>query len=151
MDLKAYLLSMPVQARESFAARCGTTYGHLRNVAYGKTCAERLAINIDRESGGVVTCESLCPDVDFGYLRGTDTSRSHPSPQSESGPGAKPESPNAAPASTGVPDQTAACPCQAGARKTDAGDAVAGAVHVGLHSGDTTPAYACAPTARRGV
>lgn len=70
MELKAFLLSMPMSDRESFAVRCGTTYGHLRNVAYGKPCAEKLAINIDRESGGVVTCESLCPDVDFHYLRG---------------------------------------------------------------------------------
>ena len=70
MDLKSFLHSMPVADRETFAVRCGTSYGHLRNVAYGKPCAEKLAINIDRESGGVVTCESLCPDVDFGYLRG---------------------------------------------------------------------------------
>lgn len=89
---------MPVPDRESFAARCGTSYGHIRNVAYGKPCAEKLAINIDRESGGVVTCESLCPDVDFGYLRGRpaqiDEDHRHPRsklrPLAMSGQGAMP-------------------------------------------------------------
>lgn len=71
MDLKTYLMAMAMPERERFAARCGTTYGHLRNVAYGKSCAESLAINIDRESGGVVRCEALRPDVDFAYLRTT--------------------------------------------------------------------------------
>ena len=61
---------MPTSAREAFAMRCGTTYGHLRNVAYGsKTCAESLAINVDRESHGAVRCEDLRPDVDWAYLR----------------------------------------------------------------------------------
>lgn len=122
MDLKAYLLSMPVTDRESFAIRCGTTYGHLRNVAYGKACAERLAINIDRESGGVVTCESLCPNVDFAYLRGTDTSRSHPSPLPEYGQGAKPGCASVDQDSTADRAASVGCACQGGARKTAAGE-----------------------------
>ncbi len=71
MQLKAYLRSIPVAAREAFAARCGTSHAHLRNIAYGKTCGEALAIAIDRESGGRVTVEELRPDVDWAYLRGT--------------------------------------------------------------------------------
>lgn len=71
MDLKTYLLKMQMAERIAFAERCGTSYGHLRNVAYGKTCAESLAINVDRESGGIVLCESLCPDVDWAYIRST--------------------------------------------------------------------------------
>jgi DNA-binding transcriptional regulator YdaS (Cro superfamily) len=70
-NLKKFWLSLPVPERSVFAARCGTTERHLRNVAYGKTCGEDLAINIDRESRGAVTCEELRPDVDFAYLRGT--------------------------------------------------------------------------------
>lgn len=71
MDLKTYWLSLPVSERPGFATRCGTSLSHLKNVAYGKLCGEALAIAIDRESGGVVRCESLRPDVDFPYLRST--------------------------------------------------------------------------------
>lgn len=118
---------MPVPDRESFANRCGTSYGHLRNVAYGKPCAEKLAINIDRESGGVVTCESLCPDVDFGYLRGrsggvSEEPRQPPSkprPLPTYGQGANPVCP------TAVPESSAAEPAivaqlLAGAKRTGA-------------------------------
>ena len=71
MQFKPYFLSIPVPVREAFAARCGTSHAHLRNIAYGKTCGEALAIAIDRESGGRVTVEELRPDVDWAYLRGT--------------------------------------------------------------------------------
>jgi len=50
---------MPMNERERFAAQCGTSYGHIRNVAYGKTCAEELAIAIEKESGGIVTIAEL--------------------------------------------------------------------------------------------
>ena len=70
MDLKTFLFSMPMPDREAFASRCGTTYPHLRNIAYGqKLCGESLAINVDRESEGTVRCEDLRPDVDWAYLR----------------------------------------------------------------------------------
>lgn len=73
MDLKTYLLSIPMPERARLARACGTSYAHLRNVAYGsKRCAESLAINIDRETDGAVRCEGLRPDVDWAYLRGTD-------------------------------------------------------------------------------
>lgn len=66
-------MGLSMSDRDAFARRCGTSRGHLTNIAYGKTCAESLAINIDRESKGVVRCEVLRPDVDWGYLRGTST------------------------------------------------------------------------------
>ena len=70
--MKTYLLSMAMNERVDFAKRCGTTYGHLRNVAYGqKSCSESLAISIERESGGLLRCEVQCPNVDWAYLRGT--------------------------------------------------------------------------------
>jgi len=71
MDLKTFLKTLSMLDRQCFAERCETTTGHLRNVAYGKSCSESLAINIERESGGTVRCETLRPDVDWGYLRGT--------------------------------------------------------------------------------
>ena len=71
MDLKTYFLSLKADARADLAARCGTTLGHLRNVAYGRVCGESLAINLERESGGLVSCEEMRPDVDWAFLRGT--------------------------------------------------------------------------------
>lgn len=70
--LKTYWLSLPVPERQAFALRCGTSFAHMRNIAYGqKPCGEKLTIAIERESKGAVRCESLRPDVDWGYLRGT--------------------------------------------------------------------------------
>lgn len=64
--------------REEFASRCGTTAGHLRNVAYkARPCGESLAIEIDRESKGVVTCEELRSDVDWGHLRGSSLTKAN--------------------------------------------------------------------------
>jgi DNA-binding transcriptional regulator YdaS (Cro superfamily) len=64
MDLKTFLFSMPVVDRHAFAERCGTSYGHLRNIAYGdKSCAETLALHVERESGGVVSIGILRPDL----------------------------------------------------------------------------------------
>lgn len=73
MDLKIYYLALNANARESLARRCNTSVGHLRNVAYGKTCGETLAIDIERETLGAVTCEELRPDLaaQWAYLRGT--------------------------------------------------------------------------------
>jgi DNA-binding transcriptional regulator YdaS (Cro superfamily) len=76
MDLKTYLETMSLAQRVAFAARCGTTAGHLRNISYGyKPCGESLAINIERESGREVTCEQLRPDVDWAVIRGTSLTK----------------------------------------------------------------------------
>lgn len=76
MDLKTYFLGLPVDQRASFAERCGVAAGHLRNIAYGsRSCTEGVAIAIERESGGAVTCEALCPGTDWAYLRGTKRKR----------------------------------------------------------------------------
>lgn len=74
MDLKTYLFSLPQADREQFAAKCGTTYGHLKNIAYGgRRCNLQLAIEVERHSVRAVSCESLRPDASesVGYLRGT--------------------------------------------------------------------------------
>ena len=71
MKLRDYLAQMPVSERKEFAIRCRTSLRHLQNVAYGKTCGESLAINVERESDGAVRCEELRSDVDWAYLRGT--------------------------------------------------------------------------------
>jgi DNA-binding transcriptional regulator YdaS (Cro superfamily) len=71
MDLQTYLRDHLARAdREDFAERCGTAWGHLRNVAYGsRPCTALLAIEIDRETGGKVTAEELCPDADWSHIR----------------------------------------------------------------------------------
>jgi DNA-binding transcriptional regulator YdaS (Cro superfamily) len=72
MDLRTYISNLSVEARAAFADKCKTTPKHMQNVAYGyKPAGESLCINIERESGGQVTCETLRPDVDWNYLRGT--------------------------------------------------------------------------------
>ena len=73
MDLKAYLSPLPLVSREAFAATCETTYPHMRNVAYGKTCGEALAMKIEAATAGAVTCEELRPDLSaqWQYIRAT--------------------------------------------------------------------------------
>lgn len=74
MQLKAFLKSMTVADRRSFAERCETTLGHLSNVAYGsRTCSPELAVALDRESHGRVAVEESCPSVDWAYLRRAST------------------------------------------------------------------------------
>lgn len=76
MNLKSYLSTLSLKERAAFAARVGTSAGHLRNMSYGyRTCAETLAIDIERETGGAVTCEELCPNADWAYVRGTRATR----------------------------------------------------------------------------
>jgi DNA-binding transcriptional regulator YdaS (Cro superfamily) len=72
MDLKSFLETLTMVERDEFATRCGSTAAHIKNVSYGyRSCAESLAINIERESGRKVRCESLRPDVDWQFLRNT--------------------------------------------------------------------------------
>lgn len=79
MLFKDFWLGLPRPEREPFATRCGTTEGHLNNVAYsGKDCRAELAVNIERESQGLVRAETLCPKVDWAYIRGSKGARRAP-------------------------------------------------------------------------
>lgn len=70
MTLSEYLKTMDKEGLEAFARRCGTSVGQLRQVAYGNRRASAgLAVSLDRETGGVVLCEDLRPDIDWAYLR----------------------------------------------------------------------------------
>lgn len=72
MKLIDYLNAIPVEARNSFAARCGTSFDYLRQIGYGnRPCTEKLAINLERESGRLLTCEELCPTTDWAFIRST--------------------------------------------------------------------------------
>jgi len=60
--LKSFLFGLPADQREAFAARCGTTFAHMRNVAYGyRKAGEKLSVRIEQESGGEVTRKDLYP------------------------------------------------------------------------------------------
>ena len=78
MELKDYLNSLTTEEQFVFADRCKTSIKHLRNISYGnKRSGEDLCINIERESSGVVRCESLRSDVDWAYLRGTGSNKNN--------------------------------------------------------------------------
>jgi DNA-binding transcriptional regulator YdaS (Cro superfamily) len=77
MHLKSYLEALTKPEKDDLAARCDTNAAQLKQIAGGwRPCREALAINIERETGGKVTCEELCPDVDWAYLRSTKPKKS---------------------------------------------------------------------------
>lgn len=82
MELKEFLRGKSAGEQEVFARACGTTVGQIKQVAYNKArrAGESLAIAIERESCGRVTCEELRPDVDWAYLRGTSKPRPEKKP-----------------------------------------------------------------------
>ncbi|WP_225783363.1 YdaS family helix-turn-helix protein [Xenophilus sp. Marseille-Q4582] len=64
MELKLYFFAMSPESRESFASRCGTTLGHMRNVAYGyREPSTELAVAIERESNGECSRRDMFPDT----------------------------------------------------------------------------------------
>lgn len=72
MSLHAYIEILDKTKLDDLAARCDTTAGQLKQIAYGNRRASVvLAVSLERETQGTVTCEQLRPDVDWAYLRGT--------------------------------------------------------------------------------
>ena len=72
MKLIDYLNAMPVEARASFAKKCGTSFDYLRQVGYGnRACSEKLAIVLERETNRELICEFLCPSADWAFIRAT--------------------------------------------------------------------------------
>ena len=70
--LLSYVNGLPTVEQTGFAIRCGTTIGYMRKaISKGQKFGIDLCINIERESGALVTCEELRPDVDWAYLRGS--------------------------------------------------------------------------------
>ena len=68
--LRVCLNSMTPAKQEEFARRCGTSIGYLRKaISVGAQFDVQLCINIEVESGGVVRCEDLRPDVTWATLR----------------------------------------------------------------------------------
>lgn len=64
MDFKTYFLSLSRPEREAIAVELGTTYGHLRNIAYGdRSMAEILALRLERASSGSLPLIKSHPEL----------------------------------------------------------------------------------------
>lgn len=69
-EILDYLRNLSPPERDAFAERCKTTVGYLRKaVSTKQQLGVELCISLDRESGGAVHCERLCPALDWDYLR----------------------------------------------------------------------------------
>ncbi len=69
-EILDYLRNLPPPERDAFAERCKTTVGYLRKaVSTKQQLGVELCISLDRESGGALRCERLCPGLDWDYLR----------------------------------------------------------------------------------
>lgn len=67
--LRTYLLAMKDIERAAFALKCKTSHGYLLKAIRAKEkLRAELCIDIDRESGGIVTVHDLRPDIDWAYL-----------------------------------------------------------------------------------
>lgn len=72
MSLHNYIKGLDKAQLEGLAQRCQTSVGQLKQVAYGnRRAGAGLAVCLERETQGAVTCESLREDIDWQYLRGT--------------------------------------------------------------------------------
>lgn len=62
--LITFLNSMDRASQEDFAKRCKTTIGYLRKAAYkNQEIGAEISVNIERESGNVVSRKDLHPDT----------------------------------------------------------------------------------------
>eukprot|EP01030_Chromulinospumella_sphaerica_P012200 gene12200-11989_t len=69
-SLRIYLNSLPPDAQDAYAKRCGTSVGYLRKaISTKQQLGAGLCVALDRESGGRVQCDELLRGVDWVYLR----------------------------------------------------------------------------------
>lgn len=62
--LRTYLNSLTTDEQADFAARCDTSIGYLRKaICTGQRLGDQLALDIERESGGAVSLDSLRSDL----------------------------------------------------------------------------------------
>lgn len=68
--LRTYLNTLTPSDQKAYAMRCGTTVGYLRKaISEEQEIGPKIAIALERESGGAVRCEDLRNDVDWAYIR----------------------------------------------------------------------------------
>lgn len=72
MNLRTYILGLDRESLDALAKRCQTSIGQLKQVAYGNRRASAgLAVSLERETSGVITCEQLREDIDWAFVRST--------------------------------------------------------------------------------
>lgn len=65
-----WLNSLPKKTQETLAEKMDTTTGQLRQIAYGnRNCSPRLAVELDKYSGGVLSMVQLAPNLDWDHIR----------------------------------------------------------------------------------
>ncbi len=80
MDLKTFWKSLETdEARKVFSESCGTTWGHMRNCAYGKPMAPATCVLVEQQSAGVCTRRELRPD-DWHRIWPELVDSQHPAP-----------------------------------------------------------------------
>lgn len=68
--LLGWLNSLPKPTQDMLAGKMATSTGQLRQIAHGaRSCSVRLAVEIDKYSGGVVPMTELAPDVDWEHVK----------------------------------------------------------------------------------
>lgn len=79
--LKTYLRALPdEEARADFAASCGTTLGHLRNVMYGiKPANPQVCVAIEQVTHKKVTRRDMRPE-DWHLIWPELVTAKHPAP-----------------------------------------------------------------------
>lgn len=76
MTLHEYIRGLEREALYSLANRCRTSVGQLKQVAYGnRRAGAGLAVDIERETGGAITCEQLRADIDWAFVRSTSAKK----------------------------------------------------------------------------
>jgi len=69
-ELLDWLNGMSKESQEKLAAQMGTTCGQLRQIAYGnRRCSARLAVLLDKFSGGAISMTHLAPTLDWRHIR----------------------------------------------------------------------------------
>lgn len=62
MELSEFMAPLSLDERTALALRAGSSYFHVRNIAFsGKVCGVLLAVELERETGGQVTRRDLRP------------------------------------------------------------------------------------------
>lgn len=70
--LREYLNGLSTEEQVAFVRRCETSVSYLRKaISADQKLGPNLAIAIERESNGAISCEDLRPDVDWQFLRNT--------------------------------------------------------------------------------
>lgn len=65
-----YINSLSSPDREKLEKKINTTINYLRRANSGKVrLGVNVCISIEKHTGGVVRCEDLRPDIDWGFLR----------------------------------------------------------------------------------